>query len=235
MTQNKRPYISIIIPVFNEEAYISSLLYYLYKYSVPQNVLEILVVDGGSTDATVEVAKKSGVTILTSAKGRAQQMNMGAVYAKGDILYFLHADTLPPKNFDNYLVNAFEMGSKAGCFRLKFDSPSLLLTFFSWFSRFKYLICRGGDQSLYIIRDFFYEIGGFNTEYMVYEDIEFIRRIVRKTTFNILPQHVITSPRKYVRNGFARLQCHYGIIHVKNFFGAGPETLNAYYKRRISE
>ncbi|NNG08876.1 MAG: glycosyltransferase family 2 protein, partial [Arenibacter sp.] len=139
--------VSIVIPVFNEEEIIGSLLQHLQQEAAHKEVMEVLVIDGGSTDATVQIAKTHGATVVHSEKGKAKQMNVGATHAKGNILYFLHADTFPPANFDSAIISAVEKEEKAGCFRLQFNSPSRFLRFFSWFTRFNIPLCRGGDQS----------------------------------------------------------------------------------------
>lgn len=234
MKVSNYPRLSIIIPVLNEEICIVKLLEYIQKNSSKANIREILVIDGGSTDGTKEAAMKYDVLVLHSEKGRARQMNLGAENAKGEVLYFLHADTFPPKNFDRIILNAIQKGTETGCFRMKFDSDSWFLSFFSWFSRINYKICRGGDQSLFITRELFNKSGGYDESYKIYEDNEFISRLYKLTNFIILPYQVRTSARKYEQIGNFKLQFYFGIIHLKNYLGADPEQLYQYYKRKIS-
>jgi rSAM/selenodomain-associated transferase 2 len=234
MKLSNKPSISIIIPVLNEESYIDRLLEYIQTNSSAGNIKEILVVDGGSKDGTIEAALKYDVFVLRSQKGRARQMNLGAKKAKGEVLYFLHVDTFPPKNFDKIIINAIQKGNTAGCFRMKFDSDSKFLSFFSWFSRINHKICRGGDQSLFITKELFDKSGGYDESYKIYEDNEFIGRLYKLTNFIILPDQVRTSARKYEQIGNFKLQFYFGIIHLKNYLGADPEQLYQYYKRKIS-
>lgn len=229
----KTPQISIIIPVLNEEASIGNILAYLTNNSTKKNIREILVIDGGSADDTVVIASQTDCTVLHSAKGRAKQMNFGAKHASGEILYFLHVDTHPPKKFDTNIMEAIASGNQTGCFQMKFDSKSRFLGFFAWFSRVNHKLCRGGDQSLFITKTLFETSEGFNEDYVVFEDNEFIGRLYDIVPFKILPRHVKTSARRYEERGEVVLQYHFGMIHLKNYFGAGPEQLYDYYKRKI--
>ncbi|WP_276388549.1 TIGR04283 family arsenosugar biosynthesis glycosyltransferase [Eudoraea chungangensis] len=226
--------ISIIIPVLNEETQIETLLGYLEKYVNGDLIEEIIVVDGGSFDSTVETAKAYGIKVLEGAKGRAKQMNLGASFAKGSIFYFLHVDTLPPVDFDKSIVSSIERNSEAGCFRLKFDSDNKLLRLFSWFTRINHRLCRGGDQSLFITKSLFEKCNGFNEDYIIYEDNEFIGRLYNATKFKVLAHQVKTSARKYEKIGTLRLQYYFGMIHLQNSMGAGPAELYKYYQKKIN-
>ncbi|MEO9892088.1 TIGR04283 family arsenosugar biosynthesis glycosyltransferase [Aurantibacter sp.] len=226
--------ISIIIPVFNEASIIASLLTYLKQNSDKRNIKEIIVVDGGSTDQTITIAKESGAKVIQSVKGRSRQLNCGAKYAIGNILYFLHVDTLPPKNFDSSILSAVHANSQAGCFRMKFDTKNTFLSFFAWMTKLNFKICRGGDQSLFITKELFELTGGFNESYDVYEDNEFTDRLYEIIDFKILPRHVITSARRYEEIGTVKLQYYFGVMHFKNYTGAGPKKLHEYYLRKIA-
>ena len=228
-----QPQISIIIPTLNEEGGIGDLLHYLNEVSNADLIKSIIVVDGKSDDRTASIARQHDAVVLTSQPGRAAQMNVGADSADSAILYFLHADTYPPKDFDKMIVRAWENGHMAGCFRMKFDTKNFVLRFFAYLTRINHIICRGGDQSLFISKEHFVKLGGFNADYRIYEDIEFIGRIYKSMAFAILPTHVITSARKYRDKGWARLQFHFAVIHLKNFMGAKPSALYSYYQRHI--
>ncbi len=231
MASAELQHISIIIPVLNEEGCLGVLLPHISKHSAMQGALEVLVVDGGSTDRTVAVAKAHGAKVVLGEKGRAKQMNLGAQKATGNILYFLHVDTLPPPHFDAQIVKAVQGGHQAGCFRMKFDDDSPFLRFFGWCTRINLLICRGGDQSLFICRALFTELGGFDAAYTVYEDNEFIGRVYQRVPFKIVPSTVTTSARRYRKKGVIRLQFHFGIIHLKHFLGYPPQALYGHYSK----
>jgi len=227
--------ISIVIPVLNEEKSIPKLLSHLKtNISTSNFIQEIIIVDGGSTDNSVSIAKENGSIVVSSKKGRAVQMNVGAKKATGSILYFLHIDTFPPKNFDTLIVNAFQKKQSVGCFQMKFDNNHLFLKFFAWFSKINHKMCRGGDQSLFISKELFNSLNGFNEDFIIYEDNEFISRVYKEHTFTILPQKVKTSARKYEEIGIYKLQYYFGIIHLKKQFGASPLKLHKYYKKKIA-
>jgi rSAM/selenodomain-associated transferase 2 len=232
--------ISIIIPVYNEAATIADLLKHLDERSTSGKISEILVIDGGSTDNTMYCANNyinNGcllpMSVISSRKGRACQMNTGAKNAIGEILYFLHADSLPPVGFDTTILHHMEKGNSAGCFRMKFDTKHPVLTFSQWFTRFNVRACRGGDQSLYISRHIFESLDGFNEDYIIYEDCEFIGRIYDRQKFTVINDYVVTSSRKYAKNGTFSLQYHFTVIHFKKWFGASAAELNRYYNKYI--
>ena len=249
------PRISIIIPVFNEEDGLGSFLRELGAMLGPHPPeknsaadvsggrkrngepvpYEIIIVDGGSTDRTVAVANESGVRcVISPRKGRAAQMNYGAGLASGNILYFLHADTIPPSGVLSKIAAAMEKGARSGCFRLSFDEPSRLMRFYAWFTRFDLLPFRYGDQSLFVGSDLFDRLGGYREDHVVMEDNEFFRRIRKQGSFAVLKDHVVTSARKYRENGFVRLQLIFTLIFMMYYLGFRQETLVSVYRRMIA-
>lgn len=232
--------ISIIIPVFNEEKTIVSCLENLVTQCASQCVLEILLVDGGSTDHTAQhisefISSKPKIPtqLLFSEKGRAVQMNKGAEQAKGSILYFLHADGLPPEHFDELITEEIKKENYAGCFRIKFDDSHWWLQLMGWFTRFNEKSCRGGDQSLFVTKKLFEEIGGFDESFIVYEDNDFIQKLYTMNQFTVIQKPLITSARKYREVGVGKLQYYYLMIYFKKWLGSTPEELYAYYKSKV--
>lgn len=142
--------ISVIIPAYNEAAHIKATIQLIWEYDTAGVVKEIIVADGGSTDATVMIAKTEGVrNVISPNKGRAAQMNYGASFAKQEVLYFLHADTIPPKAFSTDIVSYIKKGVNAGCYMLSFNCNHWFLKANCWFTRFDVDAIRFGDQSLF--------------------------------------------------------------------------------------
>ena len=227
--------ISIIIPVLNEENGIANLLNHLQEIKNPDFTHEIIVVDGGSNDATLEILKSySIIKVFNTKKGRAIQMNFGAEKASSEILYFLHCDTFPPKNFDYEIVKNVKNDCLSGCFKMKFDNNHIVLKVSQWFTQFNYSSCRGGDQSLFIENNLFKKLNGFDENLMLYEDNEFIDRLYKNSKFTVIQKTVITSARKYLKNGVWTLQFHFLMIHLKFWIGTNNEKLLKYYQKKIN-
>jgi len=225
---------SIVIPILNEEATIGKLLDHLNANSSKENIAEIIVVDGGSTDNSESIVKKyPNVDFLKSKKGRAKQMNLGAKRTKGNILYFLHADSFPPKHFDQLIINEIQNGNLAGCFKMKFDSKHWWLKLASWLTQFSWRACRGGDQSQYITKELFDSIGGFDERFEIYEDNDLINKLYALNQFKVIQHWLTTSARRYETNGIWKLQYHFWMIYIKKWFGASAYDLLSYYKKNI--
>lgn len=225
--------ISVIIPTYNEADFIGETIGKARSYG-GDDVLEIVVVDGGSGDTTLKEARKAGAkTIVSPQKGRAAQMNAGAEHAGGSLLYFLHADSHPPPRYAPEILQAVDAGSDAGCFRLSFDDRHWLLAFYAWFTRFDIDLFRFGDQSLFMTRAAFSEIGGFREDHMVMEDQEIVRRVKRSFTFRVLDDTVTTSARKYREMGILKLQMVFFFIWSLYYLGVEQDQLVSVYNRLI--
>lgn len=224
---------SIIIPTYNEEDTIADLLNYLQTHS--DDSTEIIVVDGGSHDETLSHVKKTGATCFISPeKGRAVQMNAGAKKATGDILYFVHADSIPPPTFVDDILAAVDEGYPSGCFLFRFNSNHPLLKINSYCTRFDRIMCRGGDQTLYITRSLFSELKGFRDDYIIMEDYDLIERIQDTASFKIIPKDVLVSARKYEQNNYLKVQVSNFIVFMMYFWGCSQERLVNAYKKLLA-
>lgn len=225
--------ISVIIPAYNEEERIVHTIESVFSRD-SGCVEEVIVVDGGSTDCTVDEVQSTGAKIFSlPQKGRAVQMNYGAQNSNAEILYFLHADTIPPENFDKKIIEAVSKGNEAGCFRLSFDRHHFLLNFYARCTRFNIDAFRFGDQSLFIKKELFDSIGGFREDHIVMEDQEMVKRIKKEASFNILTDEVITSSRKYLENGVLKLQLIFTLIFSLYKVGVSQSKLVLIYKKLI--
>ncbi|MGB0895886.1 MAG: TIGR04283 family arsenosugar biosynthesis glycosyltransferase [Flavobacteriaceae bacterium] len=230
--------LSIIIPTLNEAANIKRLLLHLLQHSTATTIAEIIVVDCGSSDNTQEIVtalsqNHDAIQLLISDKGRAKQMNFGAQHSSGNVLYFLHADTFPPKHFDQYILHEIENGNKAGCFKMTFDSKHWWLQLAGWFTQFNLRACRGGDQSQFISKDLFKELNGFNEQFTVYEDNDLINKLYKQNQFVVIQHWITTSARRYESNGIWKLQYHFLVIYFKKWSGASAQDLYDYYLKHI--
>lgn len=223
--------ISIIIPAYNEEPCLSSTIHRIRKLP-NSNKVEVIVSDGGSTDQTRALAEQAGARVVTSPrKGRSAQMNFGAAAAKGDILYFLHADTLPSPEFVQDILNAVNKGYCSGSFMLDFDHKHWFLDLNCWFTRFDYNYFRFGDQSLFILKDVFFKTGGFCEKHIVMEDQEIISRIKKQGSFIVIRKPVLTSARKYLENGIYKTQAIFFLIFFMYQLGYCQQTLVGTYRK----
>ena len=225
--------ISVIIPTFNEDQNIGQLVEFILIHG-QDSVAEVIVVDGNSTDSTVEVAAKARARVLHCAtKSRAAQMNLGAGEATGDILYFVHADVKLVDSFVNDIKDALTSGFDAGCYRYQFDSKKSILKINAYFTRFNRIMCRGGDQTLFIKRDVFEELGRFDERFVIMEDYDFIQKIQKRYKFRIIPKSILVSDRKYHSNSWLRVQLANLTIFIMYLSGVPPQKMARYYKKLL--
>ncbi len=223
--------ISVIIPALDEAKYIARLVHWL-RQTAPEAGTEIIVVDGGSKDGTVAMAEEAGAIVMTSPrKGRAVQMNMGVRAAHGNLLYFVHADVLPPETWASDIQRAAGQGAQAGCFSYRFDSPRLLLRINARLTRIDSMGAGGGDQTLFVTRKVFEDMGGFDERLAIMEDFDLVWRLKRVMPFCIIPHDALVSARKYEKNNYLRVQVVNFITLALFRLGYSDKRLAAMYKR----
>lgn len=219
---------SVIIPSFNARPHISGCISALRQFA-PDG--EIIVADGGSTDGTLELVRSLGVVAVSSGKGRGTQLNAGARRAAGDVLFFLHADTIVTKEVFTCFEIFFqdELVHVAKC-RLTFDRKSWLLDFYARLARFDSVWTSFGDQGMVVRKKFFDEAGGF-PDWPLLEDVAFFQKARKRTKIFTLPAAVITSAERFVSNGFIRQQLFNAQILIKYLCGIPPARLAEQYEK----
>ncbi len=223
--------LSIIVPVLNEASLIADRLAALEP--LQRRGAEVIVVDGGSSDSTVDAAQDHADLVVAAARGRATQMNAGASVADGEVLLFLHADSCLPPQADRIILDAMAVsGRKWGRFDVRIDGRHPLLPviafFMNWRSRLTG-ICTG-DQGIFVRRDVFEACGGFPSISLM-EDIALSRILKRRGRPRCLGRRIVTSGRRWELNGTWRTMFLMWRLRLAYFLGADPRHLAARYDR----
>ncbi|BAY43423.1 glycosyl transferase family protein [Scytonema sp. HK-05] len=221
--------ISIIIPVLNEVKNIKQAV----ASTQPSTNVEVIVVDGGSNDGTAEIAESLGVKLISAPRGRATQMNAGALAATGDILLFLHADSRLPAEFDIMVRTALQQrGVVAGAFALRIDAQLWSLRLVEWGVnwRSRFLQMPYGDQAIFLTKETFDLIGKF-PEFPIMEDFELIRRLRRTGQITMINVPVLTSARRWLKNGVFKTTLTNQIIILAYLLGVSPKRIISWLGR----
>jgi rSAM/selenodomain-associated transferase 2 len=225
--------ITVIIPTWNEAENIHDLIAFVYKHG-GDKIAEVIVVDGGSDDGTLQKANQAGAfTVSSPVRSRAAQMNLGVRHATGEVLYFLHADVKLIPSFPRDILESIREGFHSGCYRYVFDSPHPMLKINSYFTRFDRIMCRGGDQTLFVTKSVFEGLGGFNNFFSIMEDYDFIIRLRKKYRFKIIPKDITVSARKYETNSWLRVQLANLTVFIMFFLQQHPEKMRLMYKKLL--
>jgi rSAM/selenodomain-associated transferase 2 len=226
--------VSIIVPALNEVVQIRETILALQALEGDK---EILVVDGGSDDETAAIAQALGVTVLASARGRGLQQHAGACQARGEILWFVHADTIPPPHALTDLVAALSDPSvTAGNFGLAFDGASRAarqLT--AIYPALRWLNLCYGDSGIFVRRTIYEQIGGFRP-FALFEDLDLLKRVRGAGRFVHLKTRIITSSRRFENKNFAFMWLHWTALQVLYWGGVSPNVLARWYRhvRRVT-
>jgi rSAM/selenodomain-associated transferase 2 len=224
--------LSIIMPVLNEAALIQDVLQRLQ--TLRQQGCEVIVVDGGSTDATVKLATNLADQLIVTEKNRARQMNAGAQQASGEFLLFLHADTILPEHASTLVHNALQSALQSASWG-RFDvqivgaAPMLrvIASLMNWRSRLTGIAT--GDQAIFVRRTLFEQIGGFPDQALM-EDIEISRRLRRRGAPINLSAKVATSGRRWMQYGVWRTIFLMWRLRFLYWLGVSPDKLAKAYR-----
>jgi rSAM/selenodomain-associated transferase 2 len=212
--------LSVIVPALDEESCLPRLLPVLAASGA-----EILVVDGGSGDRTVAVAREvRGVRVLEAERPRSAQLNAGAVAASGEILLFLHADALPPPGFAGQIVLALaDPGVMGGAFALALDDDCLAARVVAAGANLRTRITGHpyGDQGIFVRRGAFEQLGGFAPLPWM-EDLDFVFRLSRHGRLCLLPQRVTVSTRRWRQQGYVRTTARNTVLAACFYLGLDP-------------
>lgn len=227
--------ISIIIPTYNEAGTIKVLLQQLFSY-IEHTKVEVIVVDAnGSDDNLSKHLSGFPLSVVKSHyTSRAIQMNEGAKLAKYDILYFVHADAIPPKSFHTNILDSLAKGNHFGYFSYKFDSQNFLLKINSYFSKFKSFYTGGGDQTFFILKSLFDSFGGYDSGLELCEDFDLYHRLKKsKKRFEIINENVKISDRKYQKSNYLWINLVNFYILLRFKMGHNPNNLRHQYSKLL--
>jgi rSAM/selenodomain-associated transferase 2 len=219
--------LSVIIPVLNEEKSIATTLAALR----PLKPDELLIVDGSSTDGTKQICRRLGITVISSARGRAVQMNSGASHATGDVLLFLHADTrLPASAVDDIRAALTDSRCVGGRFDLELDGDHWMLKIIGRMISLRSRLTKigTGDQAIFVRRAVFEAIGGY-PEIPLMEDIALARALKRTGKIACLKSRVVTSARRWQAEGVWKTIVKMWMLKSLYLLGVSPLRLKRYY------
>jgi len=221
--------ISIIIPTLNEADSIVSALNRLKPFRMAGH--EVIVVDGGSNDETVNMARPLTNNVITSAPGRALQMNIGAKQATGEVMWFLHADTLVPENAAGLILGVFEnQETQWGRFDIRLSGKQPLLRLVERLMNLRSRITgiATGDQGIFVRREAFESVGGF-APIPLMEDLDISKRLKKNSWPCCLDTKLVTSSRRWEENGILRTILLMWRLRLAYTLGARPEQLVNHY------
>lgn len=222
-----QPLVSVIIPVLNESDAMETLR------SLQRAAVEVIVVDGGSQDDTVERAMAMGFKVMQAATGRASQMNAGAAAASGSILLFLHADTRLPEGFVALIQQALSQpNTVAGAFELAIAGTAAGLRWVEWGVKWrsKLLQLPYGDQAIFLKATTFWQLGGF-ANLPIMEDFDLVQRLRGYGNIAIAPAAVVTSGRRWQALGVFRTTLLNQIVLVSYLLQVPPDQIARWYRQ----
>ena len=223
----RAPWLSIVVPVLNEASTINETLSVLLTAVGPG---EVIVVDGGSTDETVALARRPGVRVLTAPRGRGSQLHAGGAAATGDVVWFLHADTLPPPGAAAHIAAALaDPRTVAGNFRIRFAGDFAAARFLTRLYRYLgWIGLRYGDSGYFARRADYVAVGGFRP-FPIFEDLDLMRRLRMRGRFVRARATVVTSSRRFEGRPFVGVFARWAILQGLYWLGVSPVRLGRLY------
>lgn len=219
--------VSIIIPTLNEATEIGRTL---DKLRILAGSFEIIVADGGSTDETVELAKSRKASVIRTERGRGIQLHAGALAATGSVLWFLHADSIPPKDAIISIHEALaDRNVVGGNFALRFDGDSRAATFMTQFyEQIRHIGLLYGDSGIFVRRDAYQHVGGFKP-LLLFEDLEFVRRLKGSGKLVRVKSEITTSSRRFESRPFLPVFIRWVVYQCLYWIGVSPFWLARAY------
>jgi rSAM/selenodomain-associated transferase 2 len=221
--------ISIVIPTLNEAA---NLPQTLAAIGPPNPDREIIIAEGGSTDATIEIAQTAGAIVIPCPPGRASQQNHGAAKATGDIYLFLHADTQLPPNWAELVTQTLANPQTiAGAFELAIDAPQWGLRLIEWGVkiRSRYFHLPYGDQAIFLRAATFHQLGGF-PDLPIMEDFQLVKQLQPLGQISLVSAAVKTSSRRWDRRGLVQTTLLNQVMILGFYLGVDPDRLRQWYR-----
>lgn len=219
--------LSIIIPTLNEAHSIATMLDAVANV---RGSVEVIWVDGGSSDGTLERLCEHSARVITNERGRGAQMHAGACLARGQALWFLHADTIPPVDSAERIGEALrDANVVGGNFCVRFDGGRRAARFLTWlYPQLRKLGLCYGDSGIFARRDAYQRVGGFKP-FPIFEDLDLVRQLKRVGRVIRLPATVVTSSRRFEGRSFTLTFMRWSALQVLYWLGVHPRRLGRLY------
>ncbi len=219
--------LSIVIPTLNEAGQLAATLAAVARMRGP---FEVIIADGGSVDDTAAIAARHGAIVVAGELGRGTQLHAGARIARGDVLWFLHADTHPPSDGVEQIGEALrDPRVVAGNFAIRLDGESRAAQFLTWlYPRLRRLGLRYGDSGIFVRREAYVRAGGFRP-LPIFEDLDLIRRLRPLGRWAGVPAVVVTSSRNIEGRSFLLVFARWVALQVLYWLGVPPRVLGRLY------
>lgn len=227
LAQREPVALSIIIPVLNEAHSLGATLDAVKEV---RGSVEVIVVDGGSRDRTIEILQRRGVRVIRSERGRGIQLHAGACAAEGEALWFLHADTTPPGAAAELIADALKKdGVVGGNFRVRFDGERRAARFLTWlYPQLRRLGLLYGDSGIFVRRETYQRIGGLKP-FPIFEDLDLVRRLKSVGRMVEIPVEVLTSSRRFEGRSFVLIFARWAVLQGLYWLGVHPRRLARMY------